>query len=182
MIVFRNGEFEGGDLLNIIQFDLDDNINADSWWDHCLLYDVVILSIPRGKQPAKLMQVSEIDLDFVPLKSEEMNECHAMFWNSSETFVFENLTEAIRYMKLYSGENDEKVSRVLGMLEEDMVRNEAMNKFHCTCDLDENADADFLNDLTEFVQEHPAYMSQVLASMKLYMLEFYKSQLENTRI
>lgn len=180
MIVFKNGEFLGGDLMDIIHIDWDDAPDSCTWWDHLLYDEVVVLRIPKDDKQIQIFVAFSEELEFIPRQSENDRPFHSLFWESAETYVFGDFDRAIQFMKVYEGAYQKEVKEALAQIQQQMLHEDARDCFQCTCDLGEYANPDSMNDLTEFVMEHEASMEEVLASMKLYMLDFYKTELESS--
>jgi len=181
MIAFKNGKFEGGDLMDLIHIDWNDSPNSATWWDNMLYSEVAVLVIPENTDEMRLFEIGAEDLEFIPRQSEDFDEHYSTFWESKETYVFGDIYDALRFMNCYDGEFKKEVRNFLNKIQEEMLYNDAKESFQCTSNLGEDANPDFMNDLTDFVLDHNASMEEVLASMKLYMLDFYKTELQASR-
>ena len=179
MIVFKNGEFLGGDLMDIIHINWDDTPDSNTWWNHLLLDGVAVLIIPKNGI-MRLFEVGAENLEFIPRQSEDFEEHHSTFWESLETYVLSDIGRAIQFMKFYDGDFEKEVKEFLAEIQQEILHDEVIEKFQCTCNLSEEANSDFMNDLTQFVQNCSLPTKQVLASMKLYMLNIYKTDIESS--
>jgi len=101
MITYKNNEFLGGDLMDIIVFDFDDN--NDNFWDYALRENCFILHVPKDKSKIRLFHIQSIGIEFMPEKEETDDEFWELFWDSNLTVVFANKAQALIYMKNYVG-------------------------------------------------------------------------------
>lgn len=183
MIIIKNGEIQKCETSDVIYKDADENANTiDNWYDYPLQNDVCILQIPKNSKELKLFEVYGGDLQYIPRVSETDYEFHDVFWNSNETYVFESYQYALNFMSNYDGDFKTEISELNKRLAESQLVDETIRQFSNLDDLAQQFDVDFMNELEDIVYSMDINMDSVLNSMKLFILDKYRSRLEEQRL
>lgn len=183
MIIIKNGEIQWCEILEIIQFDIDnDKITHETWYDYPLHDEVCILEIPKDSSKLKLYEVYRENLNFIPSILEDEHEFHDVFWNSNETYVFDCYNCAKVFISNYDGDFKSEVNELCESIAEDELVDETIWQFSNLDELDKEYDVDFLNELEELVYSKNISMNSVLTSMKMFMLDKYRQKIQEKRL
>jgi hypothetical protein len=107
MIKFEKGEFIGGDLMDVIHIDIDDDM--DNLFDYQLNEECFILCVQDNGVKTVYFSVNHFGVDYIPRKEDVKNEFWDMFWDSDVTIVFGLKVFGLKEMQNYVGHCVEEV-------------------------------------------------------------------------
>lgn len=174
MILFMNGEFIGGDLTDIMDYDSAE-LKTQDLFENPISQDCFALVVPLKGMEIKLFSFFMHDLYFIPHREDFDNPYHKEFWRTNTTVVFECFETALNAMKNYEGFRQNEVHLLAQKEEEEFNYEKAQFEFFDLSDLHENIDVKFLNELTDFVESKHLSFERMSATTKFFLLDKYKT-------
>ena len=176
MITIENGEILVGDTLGIFEYEFD-NLLKDDLWGNPLTEDCWIFTIPSDDSKIGLFNAQDENIDFLPTEFDENSKHYDIFWNSELTVLFNCHDEALDYMRNYQGSFVDIIRGFyLLYIKEDMIE-ETLDKYSRISEVDEQKDELLYKLLSKFVMSKPFSPETTIATMKLFILDYYRFEI-----
>ena len=124
MLIFKKGEYLGGELLDVIQIESIDC--EETWWNYPILEDCFILCVNKNKIETTFFNVNQLGIKYIPRKEDIEDAFWGLFWDSEVTLVFDFKESGIDCINNYVGHCVSEI-RTLGK------QIASMSSYHIKC-------------------------------------------------
>jgi hypothetical protein len=189
MIVFKKGELEVGNMDSMFITDYGD-VTIDNFCEHQLSEECWILEVPEKEIDIQVYNAWSRDIDSIPhydyyyekSRDEPPDEYYDVFWSSIETYVFKSFDDAMNFMEGYQGIYKMLFELLHDSAIESKIDEEATALYKDTEGISDDTDYCLLMELKRFIECKKMDNNEVLATLKMVILDSYKFSVKEKRL